>query len=59
MIPSPEYEIPGILENRVTFLNKRAIYLTNALIDFKRKLLEDVVNCRIFTLIINCLLTTY
>jgi len=49
MIPGPEYEIPGILENRVTFLNKRAIYLTNNLIDFKKKLLEDVVNCRIFT----------
>ncbi|WP_291580816.1 DUF2935 domain-containing protein [Clostridium sp. UBA6640] len=49
MIPGPEYEIPGALENRVTFLNKRAIYLTNRLIDFKRRLLEDVVNCRIFT----------
>lgn len=49
MIPGPEYEIPGILENRVSFLNKRAIYLTNQLIEFKRTLLEDVVNCRIFT----------
>lgn len=49
MIPDVEYSLPGILENRVSFLNKRAIYTTNNFMDFKRKLLEDVVNCKVFT----------
>ncbi|WP_461612893.1 DUF2935 domain-containing protein [Clostridium sp. Marseille-QA1073] len=49
LITSPEYSFPGILENRVSFLNKRAIYFTSQIIDFQRRILNDLANCQIFT----------
>lgn len=37
------------LEERVCRLNERAIKLVSGLIDFKTKLLSDVLSCRVFT----------
>jgi hypothetical protein len=41
--------IPHILEQRVFMLNQMAMKLTRALVQFKTKLLSDVISCRIFT----------
>lgn len=40
---------PPLLEQRVFILNERAIALTKALAQFKSKILNDVLACRLFT----------
>jgi len=42
-VPSP------VLEQRVFMLNQKAIGLTNILIQFKSKILNSVISCRLFT----------
>jgi len=39
-----------LLEQRVFMLNQKAIMLTNALIQFKSRILNDVLACKLFTL---------
>lgn len=43
MMPSP------ILEQRVFILNQKAIILTTALVQFKTRILSDVIACQLFT----------
>ncbi len=49
LITNPQYNFPGILESRVSFLNKRIIYFTSQLIDFEEEILNDLATCQIFT----------
>lgn len=46
---SPGYMLNPALERRVFMLNKKAIRLTTALAQFKTKILNSVISCRLFT----------
>ena len=46
---SPGYMLSPMLEQRVFMLNEKAIRLTTALAQFKTKILNGVLSCRLFT----------
>ena len=46
---STGYMLSPVLEQRVYMLNEKAIRLTTALIQFKTKILNGVISCRLFT----------
>lgn len=46
---SPRFMISPVLEQRVFMLNRKAIQLTAALAQFKSKILNCVISCRLFT----------
>lgn len=46
---STGYMLSSVLEQRVYMLNEKAIRLTTALIQFKTKILNGVISCRLFT----------